>query len=57
MQLVATKTTGEFFRAQTVTESVQEQEVVKAVMEADAGEELNFQIMTNAEFEEWLNSQ
>lgn len=57
MQLVATKLTGEFFRAQSITESVDEQATVKAAMEADAGEKLNFQIMTYVEFEDWLSSQ
>lgn len=57
MQLVATKLTGEFFRAQSITESVDEQATVKAAMEADAGEKLNFQIMTDVEFEDWLSSQ
>jgi len=57
MQLVATKATGEFFRAQSVSESVDEQAAVKATMEADAGEKLMFQVMSDAEFKEWLISQ
>lgn len=57
MQLVAMKTTGEFFRAQSVSESVDEQVAVKVAIEADAGEELNFQLMTDAEFKAWLASQ
>lgn len=56
MQLVATKQNGEFFRAQSVSELVEEQAVVKATMESDAGEELNFQVMSDAEFENWLAS-
>ena len=55
MQLVATKITGEFFRAQTVTEA--EITDIQTAMESDAEEELIFQIMTEAEFETWLVSQ
>lgn len=57
MQLVATKLSGEFFRAQSVSESVDEQVAVKAAIEADVGEELFFQVMTDVEFKQWLMSQ
>jgi hypothetical protein len=56
MQIVATKQNGDFFRAQSVSESIEEQETVKTAMESDAGEELNFQVMSDVEFEQWLET-
>jgi len=55
MQLVATRLTGEFFRAQSISE--EEKASVQVAMQKDAGEELAFQIMTDTEFESWLASQ
>lgn len=50
MQVVATLN-GKFFRAQSATE--EEVEVIKQTMLQDQ-EELEFEVMTNAEFEQWL---
>lgn len=56
MQLVATiKETSAFFRAQSVSE--EEIELVKQAMQNDTEQELEFQVMSDADFETWLTAQ
>ncbi|MFA7664408.1 MAG: hypothetical protein WCY33_06415 [Clostridia bacterium] len=56
MQLVATKSNGDFFRGQTIN-ATEEQDKARIAMVADAGEILNFQTMTDDEFDMWLDAQ
>lgn len=54
MQLVAYNTNGDLFRAQSVVESDIERD--KERMKSDTVEELTFQVMSDDEFDQYLES-